>query len=394
LKPGNILLGRRGEVYVIDWGIARELGTPDAFAGFILGTRGYMAPEQERGDADLDERVDIYALGCILIDILECRATSAPPPELVKACQRATNSERDERFRTVAELGDIVQRYLDGDRDVEQRRALARSHLASARAAFATVSEDPERRATVMREAGKALALDPTLDGAAELIGRLMLEPPAVKPREVERELIELDMRSAKLMSRVAVAVSSIYLAMLPLYVIRGITDVPYLSAYGGLASFMLAIALVNRCRPRRALIITHVIAMLIMFALLSRMFTPLAISPAIAAVTLVALSFNPLLGGRTWSIIVTLGTIVSVLGMWCAEWVGLLPPSVVHEHGVLRLISPVDGVASFPPTPILPAMYALVCAIAGTVGYLATRQIRAARDKLVLQAWHLRQLV
>ncbi len=85
LKPANIMLGDYGEVYVLDWGVARLLDDGDEPAeasegsqparegetevGAILGTPGYMAPEQLRGDR-VDESADVYALGCILFEIL------------------------------------------------------------------------------------------------------------------------------------------------------------------------------------------------------------------------------------------------------------------------------------------------------------------------------------
>ncbi|MDQ3369388.1 MAG: serine/threonine protein kinase, partial [Myxococcota bacterium] len=89
LKPSNIMLGDYGEVYVLDWGIARVLTEPrvgstsdrhDAQqdvdtldqgtqAGSLLGTPGYMAPEQIRGQPAL-QAADVYALGSILFEIL------------------------------------------------------------------------------------------------------------------------------------------------------------------------------------------------------------------------------------------------------------------------------------------------------------------------------------
>ena len=89
LKPANIMLGDFGEVYVLDWGVARALteadpdGPPsasrpfaadltletgDTLIGTVLGTPAYMAPEQLAGDR-AGPAADIYALGCILYEI-------------------------------------------------------------------------------------------------------------------------------------------------------------------------------------------------------------------------------------------------------------------------------------------------------------------------------------
>ncbi|HUH06027.1 MAG TPA: serine/threonine-protein kinase, partial [Kofleriaceae bacterium] len=86
LKPSNIMLGDFGEVYVLDWGLARIAGVADeshqpidvrsgddsldgahTAAGAVMGTPGYMAPEQLRGEIEtLDGRADVYSLGAIL----------------------------------------------------------------------------------------------------------------------------------------------------------------------------------------------------------------------------------------------------------------------------------------------------------------------------------------
>ena len=91
IKPSNIMVGAFGQVYVVDWGVARageqalvdddstvSVRRPDGFEvdapGAPVGTFAYMAPEQFTGETDLDIRVDVFGLGATLFHILAGRA--------------------------------------------------------------------------------------------------------------------------------------------------------------------------------------------------------------------------------------------------------------------------------------------------------------------------------
>jgi serine/threonine-protein kinase len=237
LKPSNIMLGEFGEVYVMDWGLAKfteipeelEEGEGDSFCdenaqatrtGDILGTLGYMAPEQARGAiAEQGPACDVYALGAILFEIVALEPlhqgntgisllestlrtvndgeprraqTQAIPSVIEDLVHRATEPDWRRRVLSARDLAEGVEAFLDDVRDIQKQKQLAdtlaqRAAEGSARAA--SPHAPLEARTEVLREGARALALDPTNTDAAAAVVNLLEAPPDALPEEVVREL-------------------------------------------------------------------------------------------------------------------------------------------------------------------------------------------------------------
>ena len=163
LKPQNIMLGDYGEVMVVDWGLAKIIGTKDDESdhrrisvvdvnnltatqdGNLLGSPAYMSPEQADGQISLlDARTDIYGLGAILFSILighaphkgtqtgnvakdtinmMRRISEGPTPRirdvnptlpkpLDAICAKAMAKKRSERYHSATELAQDISRWL------------------------------------------------------------------------------------------------------------------------------------------------------------------------------------------------------------------------------------------------------------------------------------------
>ena len=437
LKPANIALGDFGEVYVLDWGIARVESVPgpesdpasraslgdidsvgdggETVAGSILGTPGYISPEQIRGDRDLDGRADVYALGCILFEILalvplhprnqagiasalagvDARASIRSPdrdipPELDAICVAATLNDRHQRFATARQLGTAVQRFLDGNRDLALRKQLARKELAAANHALA-LGDDSSHRRDALRAAARALALDPTDRDPADLVGRLMIESPAEVPPEVEAELERIDLESLRSSARFGLVAAAAYLIFFPILYWIGFRDTWYLIAGPAVCVFIIWVEI--QIAPKNAFMSGYlaIAGNLAIFALFAWMVSPVVIGPgpAIIMVTLLAAHRRLI---RPW--LLALLTVMAMLVPWgieALEW-SATRTSVVGSDLVLH-----TAAEKLDPMAMMVALVVYLVALVNLAALLSRLQDddrRRARRTLQLQSWQLRQLV
>ena len=419
LKPENIMLGDFGEVYVLDWGVARVLHETEhaplervatdsgqTEAGALLGTPGYMPPEQARGEA-VGTSADVYALGSILFEILARQPlhprgaaaiystlqspTAAPsdrrrdvPPELCMATLSALAGIAADR-PTARALADRVQAYLDGDRDLARRREIARNQLELARAAFAA-----NDRGVAMQTAGRALALDPECAEAAQLITSLTLEAPAENPPELEAHLAAVDLQLARAQWRPAAIAWLAFFVPLPLLLIAGITEaIPIVAFYVAVVSLSaVSFYWSKRGTPRVSIAMALAIPAMV---LLSRLFGPFTLVPTLLAIIGYAFTAYPTQMRRPMAVLAMSATLLAILAL---EHTGVLEKTwqivggAIVTRSTMIDLSGVAGKALLITSNIIAILFSAMFA-----SRIAVQRYDANR-RLEIQAWHLRKLV
>jgi predicted Ser/Thr protein kinase len=441
LKPSNIVLGEFGDVYVLDWGVARVLEDAVIAADIetlegstqdkqILGSPGYIAPEGLRS-AEVERPADIYSLGAILFEILAAepvhprgeaaiastltgnsqspakrRADRNPrdsgrrvinttdaaiPPELDALCSMMLAAEPSLR-PTARRVADQIESFLDGDRDHARRKTLADDLVWTARAAL-----DEGRRGDAMRAAGRALALDPETEGAAELITALMLEPPTEPPAELDAALREADSKHIRRRARTAMLAYVALASFLPIAAWNGIRrwDVVI-----GVFSFAIAMAVATielRRKPNRTFVemLLYACVNAALLVMLTRLAGPFTFVPALACFMVMSMMSYPAFTARRWTPWVLISTIVAgFVGPILLEQAGLLHQTwelrngeLVSHAGALEL----NGTTSV--TMVIVASLVTIV-VAGIHASSIARAFRQQQHQLVTQAWHLGQLL
>ena len=306
LKPANIMLGDFGEVSVLDWGLAKLVNAPEVplapdrpslddvrsldntGVGEVLGSPGYMSPEQAVDSQSVGPTADVFALGAMLFEILTLRHLIAGethadvtratisgqydahigkrfpeldvPPELEAICVTATAMDPRERYGRARDIADAIERFLAGDRDVARRRSMAGRHTRLAIAALAESVEaktsDAARaaRSRSIREVNHALAIDPQNQTALRTMIKIVTETPSTIASDADAEVRAGEAIAMRTASRRG---SFAYLALSGNIALMGLLGVESVPALAASCAAFLAAALVtwraSRVDPPRA---------------------------------------------------------------------------------------------------------------------------------------------
>ncbi len=431
LKPANIMLGEFGEVNVLDWGLAKlhgdtdiaapELASDDDFTvpGSIVGTVSYMSPEQAAGDP-VDTAADVYALGAILYEAVtlerlhpsstlderlgatlrgvDARPSSRVPgvaPELDEICVRATKVLRAERYAHAGELLADLRNFSARQRASDLRREMADHH---ARAAWSTLrgghASSEDVRATALRELGAAAVLDPNNPEMIRMIEQL-LSPGAKVPPEVKRELAAANERTASVaMERSAITYAAALL-LLPLVAWMGVRSWTMFTVLaGGIA--LSAITSIVLARSGRSTGLAVWIAAPGAFAVVSTLdalCSSLLFMPAFVVTTIVAFITTVRPSPALRMFLLACG-LTAILGPALASLVGITPPALRFEDGMIQILPRLAALPALPTTALLVITSTFLVTASTLLTGRAIDSLRVAERRLAVQAHRLRSLL
>ena len=388
IKPSNVMLGDFGEVYLLDWGVAKARADRELVrlttTGDLVGTIGYMAPEQARGET-IDERADVYALGALLFELLtleplhwrssaaalestlrgaDARArVRAPerdvPPELEALCVRATALDPAERIASLRRMHEEIERFLDGDRDLERRRDLAEELAQRARSALlGAMRGGPGSEAVreqAIEDANRAFALDPANPTAVHAVAAaVLLTEPTSDAVEAQRESTS---KVRRLLARTGLVMFVPWLGGLAAAALLGMRS-PAAVLAAVLGTLLAAWFAWRRAHDESAAVtLGALVASNVAAVLTASAFGPFLVLPGFLACVVVAFTVATLpraakLGEpRDFRTVALALAVVSLVLPLALELLGVLPPSIAFRDGAILIL---PRALAFPPRPTL----------------------------------------
>jgi serine/threonine-protein kinase len=371
-----------------------------------------MAPEQLQ-NPDVDRAADVYALGAILFELLvgeplHPRATAIQstlaattvtspaarrpdrgiPPELDALCTAMLVADPALR-PTARRCAQSIEEFLDGDRDLARRRTIAVELVAHARAAY-----DAGLRADAMRSASRALALDPGAGGAAELVTHLMLEPPREPSPELWEAIRRTDADGIRTHARAAIPSFILISMFLPLLIWNGVRSWPIVLAFPAIALAMAVAAWRLFRIPERSFgwMVGYVVGNALLLAVLTRISGSNTFVTALVVFVTASVITYPMFLQRPWVVIaVMLGSYMIPFGL---EVIGAIPATWQLVDGGLLSRGYAMRVHGPPALVTLAIASSATVVMAGIQSVKLARASREAQHRLVIQAWHLRQLL
>lgn len=148
IKPSNIMIRDNGEVCLLDFGVARDINSTHTQMGIVIGSDGYMSPEQAEG-ITLDHRTDIYSLGCVFYFMLTGQQAFPPQASQAEMLLLVTGGKFPKlTTRTTCLRGDALKQCQAILERATDRNMLKRyANCEDFKAAFMTIGRDDSAQA-------------------------------------------------------------------------------------------------------------------------------------------------------------------------------------------------------------------------------------------------------
>jgi len=249
-------------------------------------------------------------------------------------------------------------------------------------------------RAEAMRSAGRALALDAESNEAAEIVTALILQPPDDPPPEVQEALHTADAAHMSKHARTSVAAYLLMAAFLPLAFWNGIRDwtVVIMIVVGALALGGFALRIVVKPRVSTIPLVIYAFGNAALLALMARVISPWTFVPAVTCIIIMSMMAYPLFSTRPW-ILISIFVIgfCTIIGL---EVRGVIAPGWEITQGAMTLHEMALAISPGPTLMLLFVASVATIVIAGVLASNTYRAGRQAQQQLVMQAWHLQQLL